>query len=105
MLSSKELASSEQNKSYLSAELRRKEQQLSSDEEKFFQVCGSQDLEQDLGKLQEELEKTSKQRGEAMLLSQVRMEIISNMRNGFVGDAKCVNVTNIGDFNAFDALF
>ena len=67
--SSKELASSEQNKSYMSAELRRKEQQLSSDEEKFFEVCGSQDLEQDLGKLQEELEKTSKQRGELVLLS------------------------------------
>lgn len=27
-------------------------------------MCGSQDLEQDLGKLQEDLEKVSKQRGE-----------------------------------------
>ena len=61
---SKELASSEQNKTYTSAELRRKEQQLASDQERFFEVCGSQDLEQDLGKLQEELEKTAKQRGE-----------------------------------------
>lgn len=60
---SKDLASSEQNKSHISAELRKKEQQLTSDEEKFFNVCGSQDLDQDLGKLQEDLEKISKQRG------------------------------------------
>lgn len=33
------------------------------DEETFFNVCGSQDLEQDLSKLQEDLEKVSKQRG------------------------------------------
>lgn len=37
---------------------------MASDQEKFFDVCGSQDLEQDLGKLQEDLEKVSKQRGE-----------------------------------------
>lgn len=61
---SKDLASSEQNKTHIAAELRKKEQQLSSDEEKFFNVCGSQDLEQDLSKLQEDLEKVSKQRGE-----------------------------------------
>ena len=35
-----------------------------SDEETFFNVCGNQDLEQDLSKLQEDLEKVSKQRGE-----------------------------------------
>lgn len=57
------MASSEQNKNHIVAELRKKEQQLASDEEKFFSVCGSQDLEQDLGKLQEDLEKISKQRG------------------------------------------
>lgn len=61
---SKDLASNEQNKSHIASELRKKEQQLASDEEKFFNVCGSQDLEQDLGKLQEDLEKISKQRGE-----------------------------------------
>lgn len=60
---SKDLASSEQNKSHITTELRKKEQQLAGDEEKFFSVCGSQDLEQDLGKLQEDLEKISKQRG------------------------------------------
>lgn len=60
---SKDLASSEQNKSHIAAEVRKKEQQLASDEEKFFNVCGSQDLEQDLGKLREDLEKISKQRG------------------------------------------
>lgn len=35
-----------------------------SDEETFFNVCGSQDLEQDLSKLQVDLEKVFKQRGE-----------------------------------------
>lgn len=63
---SKELASSEQNKSHIAAELRKKEQQLTSEEEQFFNVCGSQDLEQDLGKLQEDLEKISKQRGRSL---------------------------------------
>lgn len=58
----KDLASSEQNKSHIASELRKKEQQLSSDEEKFFNVCGSQDLELDLSKVQEDLEKVSKQR-------------------------------------------
>lgn len=61
---SKDLASSEQNKSHIAAEVRKKEQQLANDQEKFFNVCGSQDLEQDLGKVQEDLEKVSKQRGE-----------------------------------------
>ena len=60
---SKELASGEQNKSHITAEIRRKEQQLASYEEKMFNVCGSQDFQQDLGKLQDDLEKTSKQRG------------------------------------------
>lgn len=60
---SKDLATSEQNKSHIAVELRKKEQQLASDEERFFNVCGSQDLEQDLGKLQDDLEKISKQRG------------------------------------------
>lgn len=61
---SKDLASGEQNKNHIAAELRKKEQQLVSDEETFFNVCGSQDLEKDLSKLQEDLEKVSKQRGE-----------------------------------------
>lgn len=60
---SKDLASNEQNKNHIAAEVRKKEQQLANDEEKFFNVCGSQELEQDLGKLQEDLEKVSKQRG------------------------------------------
>lgn len=61
---SKDLASSEQNKNHIATELRKKEQQLTSDEEKLFNACGSQDLEQDLSRLQEDLEKVSKQRGE-----------------------------------------
>ncbi|KAJ7316505.1 hypothetical protein JRQ81_002667 [Phrynocephalus forsythii] len=58
----KELASAEQNKNHVTAELRKKEDQLSSYEEKLFDVCGSQDFESDLCKLQDDIEKTSKQR-------------------------------------------
>ncbi|XP_072846288.2 DNA repair protein RAD50 [Pogona vitticeps] len=58
----KELVSAEQNKNHVSAELRKKEEQLSSYEEKLFDVCGSQDFESDLCKLQDDIEKTSKQR-------------------------------------------
>ncbi|KAL8211924.1 UNVERIFIED_CONTAM: DNA repair protein rad50 [Gekko kuhli] len=58
----KELVSAEQNKSHISAELRKKEEQLTSYEEKLFNVCGSQDFESDLQKLDDEIEKTSKQR-------------------------------------------
>lgn len=58
----KDLASSEQNKNHIAAELRKKEQQLADDKEKLFNMCGSQELEQDLNRLQEDLEKVSKQR-------------------------------------------
>ncbi|XP_003217435.2 DNA repair protein RAD50 isoform X1 [Anolis carolinensis] len=58
----KELVSVEQNKNHISTELRKKEEQLSSYEEQLFDVCGSQDFESDLYRLQEEIEKTSKQR-------------------------------------------
>ncbi|KAM6970762.1 DNA repair protein RAD50 [Aplochiton taeniatus] len=75
----KELASGEQNKSHCAAELRRKEQQLQADEEKLFQACGSQDLEQDLGRLQEELEKTSKQRAMLAGATAVYSQFISQL--------------------------
>ncbi|XP_053575259.1 DNA repair protein RAD50 [Bombina bombina] len=58
----KELASAEQNKTHMTNELRRKEEQSSSHEEKLFDVCGSQDFDCDLTRLQEDIEKTSKQR-------------------------------------------
>ncbi|KAH0629759.1 hypothetical protein JD844_012103 [Phrynosoma platyrhinos] len=58
----KDLVSAEQNKNHISTELRKKEEQLSNYEEKLFDVCGSQDFESDLYRLQEEIEKTSKQR-------------------------------------------
>ncbi|NWJ09229.1 RAD50 protein, partial [Crypturellus undulatus] len=58
----KELASAEQHKNYISAELKKKEEQLSNYEAKLFDVCGSQDFDTDLNKLQEEIEKSSKQR-------------------------------------------
>ncbi|KAM9847048.1 DNA repair protein RAD50 isoform 2-T2 [Aulostomus maculatus] len=75
----KDLASSEQNKSHIAAELRKKEQQLVSDEEKFFNVCGSQDLEQDLGKVQEDLEKISKQRAMLAGATAVYTQFISQL--------------------------
>ncbi|XP_038269930.1 DNA repair protein RAD50 [Dermochelys coriacea] len=58
----KELASAEQNKNHISIELRKREEQLSNYEDKLFDVCGSQDFDSDLYKLQDEIEKTSKQR-------------------------------------------
>uniref|UniRef100_UPI00398F1CF5 DNA repair protein RAD50 n=1 Tax=Pristiophorus japonicus TaxID=55135 RepID=UPI00398F1CF5 len=58
----KELASADQNKNHTSIGLRTKEQQLSAYEDRLFDVCGGQDFESDLYKLQDDLEKTSKQR-------------------------------------------
>ncbi|XP_061596775.1 DNA repair protein RAD50 [Cololabis saira] len=75
----KDLASAEQNRSHTAAELRKKEQQLTEDEEKFFNVCGSQDLEQDLGKLQEDLEKISKQRAMLAGATAVYTQFISQL--------------------------
>ncbi|NXC39015.1 RAD50 protein, partial [Penelope pileata] len=61
-LLNKQLASAEQQKNYISVELRKKEEQLSSYEAKLFDVCGSQDFDSNLNKLQDEIEKSSKQR-------------------------------------------
>ncbi|NXE66978.1 RAD50 protein, partial [Calcarius ornatus] len=58
----KRLASVESDKTYASNELKKKEAQLSSHEAKLFDVCGSQDFDSDLNKLQDEIEKSSKQR-------------------------------------------
>ncbi|NWR74099.1 RAD50 protein, partial [Centropus unirufus] len=58
----KRLASAEYLKTYISNELRKKEEQLSLHEAKLFDVCGSQDFDSDLSKLQDEIEKSSKQR-------------------------------------------
>ncbi|NXB79287.1 RAD50 protein, partial [Donacobius atricapilla] len=58
----KQLASVEHDKAYASNELQKKEDQLSDHEAKLFDVCGSQDFDSDLNKLQDEIEKSSKQR-------------------------------------------
>ncbi|NWT58016.1 RAD50 protein, partial [Erythrocercus mccallii] len=58
----KQLASVESDKTYASSELQKKEAQLSYHEAKLFDVCGSQDFDSDLNKLQDEIEKSSKQR-------------------------------------------
>lgn len=60
------MASVEYDKTYASNELKKKEAQLSSHEAKLFDVCGSQDFDSDLNKLQDEIEKSSKQRGNFM---------------------------------------
>jgi len=100
---SKDLASSEQNKSHTAAELRKKEQQLVGDEEKFFSVCGSQDLEQDLGKLQEDLEKISKQRGK---WSETNMTRVKNWKKSENLPEKCqVSVTFYAPSSHGDGLF
>ncbi|NXV99609.1 RAD50 protein, partial [Fregetta grallaria] len=58
----KRLASVEYHKTYVSNELRKREAELSLHEAKLFDVCGSQDFDSDLNKLQDEIEKSSKQR-------------------------------------------
>ncbi|NXK61617.1 RAD50 protein, partial [Sylvietta virens] len=58
----KQLASVEYDKTNTSNELKKKEDQLSRHEAKLFDVCGSQDFDSDLNKLQDEIEKSSKQR-------------------------------------------
>ncbi|GAB0195834.1 DNA repair protein RAD50 [Grus japonensis] len=58
----KRLASVEYHKTYVTNELKKKEAQLSLHEAKLFDVCGSQDFDSDLSKLQDEIEKSSKQR-------------------------------------------
>ncbi|NXN35568.1 RAD50 protein, partial [Rhinoptilus africanus] len=58
----KRLASIECDKTHFSNELRKKEAELSLHEAKLFDVCGSQDFDSDLTKLQDEIEKSSKQR-------------------------------------------
>uniref|UniRef100_A0AAR2IS42 Zinc-hook domain-containing protein n=1 Tax=Pygocentrus nattereri TaxID=42514 RepID=A0AAR2IS42_PYGNA len=75
----KDLASREQNKSHFTAEIRRKEQQLTSYEEKLFNVCGSQDFESDLSKLQDDLEKCSKQRAMLAGATAVYTQFISQL--------------------------
>lgn len=47
----------------MSNELRKKEQQCGSYEEKLFNVCGSQDFDSDVTRLLDDIEKSSKQRG------------------------------------------
>ncbi|KAJ8276245.1 hypothetical protein COCON_G00079970 [Conger conger] len=76
---SKDLASAEQNKSHCSAEIRRKEQDLARFEEQLFNVCGSQDFQSDLGKLQEDLEKCSKQRAMLAGATAVYTQFISQL--------------------------
>ncbi|NXP17564.1 RAD50 protein, partial [Scytalopus superciliaris] len=58
----KRLALVENDKTYASNELKKKEAQLSQHEAKLFDVCGSQDFDSDLNKLQDDIEKSSKQR-------------------------------------------
>ncbi|MBN3315434.1 RAD50 protein, partial [Atractosteus spatula] len=75
----KDLASGEQNKNHSAAEIRRKEQQLETYQEKLFEVCGNQDFESDLSKLQDDIEKTSKQRAMLAGATAVYTQFISQL--------------------------
>ncbi|XP_068014082.1 DNA repair protein RAD50 [Melanerpes formicivorus] len=58
----KRLASLESDKTHTSNELKKKEEQLYDHETRLSDVCGSQDFDSDLKKLQDDIEKSSKQR-------------------------------------------
>ncbi|XP_064017583.1 DNA repair protein RAD50 [Pogoniulus pusillus] len=58
----KRLASVECDKTHTSTELKKKEEQLDQHETRLFDVCGSQDFDSDLKRLQDDIEKSSKQR-------------------------------------------
>nr|XP_014352959.1 PREDICTED: DNA repair protein RAD50 [Latimeria chalumnae] len=74
-----DLASAEQSKSHITSELRRKEEQLMSYEDKLFDVCGSQDFESDLDKLQDDIDKSSKQRAMLAGATAVYTQFISQL--------------------------
>uniref|UniRef100_A0A8C9TPQ1 RAD50 double strand break repair protein n=1 Tax=Scleropages formosus TaxID=113540 RepID=A0A8C9TPQ1_SCLFO len=75
----KDLASSEQNKTHCSMLIRQKEQQVANYEEQLFNVCGSQDFQSDLTKLQDDLEKCSKQRAMLAGATAVYTQFISQL--------------------------
>ncbi|XP_028906603.1 DNA repair protein RAD50 [Ornithorhynchus anatinus] len=77
----KELVSAEQNKNHISSELRQKEEQLNSYEERLFDVCGSQDFESDLVKLKEEIEKSAKQRAMLAGATAVYSQFITQLKD------------------------
>ncbi|NXG52475.1 RAD50 protein, partial [Psilopogon haemacephalus] len=58
----KRLAAVEYDKTHTSSELKTKEEQLYNHETRLLDVCGSQDFDTDLKKLQDDIEKSSKQR-------------------------------------------
>ncbi|NXF06396.1 RAD50 protein, partial [Smithornis capensis] len=75
----KRLASVESDKTHASKELKNKEEQLSNHEAKLFDVCGSQDFDSDLNKLQDEIEKSSKQRAVLAGATAVYSQFISQL--------------------------
>lgn len=75
----KELASADQNKNHITTDLRTKDQQLTTYEDKLFDVCGEQDFESNLYKLQDDIEKTSKQRAMLSGATAVYSQFISQL--------------------------
>ncbi|CAM9450986.1 DNA repair protein RAD50 [Lampetra fluviatilis] len=73
------LASAEQNKSHLTTELRRKEERLKENEEQLFELCGGRDLESELLALQDQIERTNKQRAMLAGASAVYTQFISQL--------------------------
>ncbi|KFO87137.1 DNA repair protein RAD50 [Buceros rhinoceros silvestris] len=78
----KRLASVEYDKSYAIDELRKKEAQLSHHEAQIFDVCGSQDFDSDLNKLQDEIEKSSKQRAVLAGATAVYSQFVTQLTEG-----------------------
>ncbi|XP_078267317.1 DNA repair protein RAD50 [Rhinoraja longicauda] len=75
----KDLASADQNKNHITIDLRTKDQQLTNFEDKLFDVCGEQDFESNLYKLQDDIEKTSKQRAMLSGATAVYSQFISQL--------------------------
>ncbi|XP_071614676.1 DNA repair protein RAD50 [Heliangelus exortis] len=76
----KRLASVEYHKTYVTSELRKKEELVSLNEEKLSDVCGSQDFDGDLKRLQDEIEKSSKQRAVLAGATAVYSQFITQLR-------------------------
>ncbi|XP_062909196.1 DNA repair protein RAD50 [Mobula hypostoma] len=75
----KNLASADQNKNHITADLRTKEQQLTTYEDRLFDICGEQDFESNLYKLKDDIEKTSKQRAMLSGATAVYSQFISQL--------------------------
>uniref|UniRef100_UPI00358F3D7A DNA repair protein RAD50 isoform X1 n=2 Tax=Myxine glutinosa TaxID=7769 RepID=UPI00358F3D7A len=75
----KKLASAEQNKSHLSVDLRRKEEQVQEYQEQLFEACSGQDFESAMSALCDQIEHMSKQRSMLAGASAVYQQFIGQL--------------------------